>query len=126
MKRASSAEAKHQLHGRRQALGDDRGDRSLEPVGDAEIALHGVADEADILHDDGVVEAEPLAQGFAVGDRRLLADHVVDRVAHIAKEAEAGEGHDQHDDDRLDEALDDEGEHAGDRAAVVRSAHARD
>ena len=105
------AAQKRELEGRRHALEDHAVDRLGGAVAEAELALGGVADEAEELDRRGVVEAELLPQRLAFAGRRVLADHAVDRVADIAEQGEGHEPDHQQDSDRLDQASQDEGEH---------------
>ena len=57
--------------------------------------MQRVPQEAPQLHDDRIVEAERPAQALAVGDADILPDHLVDRIADVAKQYES----DQRDDD---------------------------
>src|SRR5579885_179528 len=100
-----------ELEGRRQALGDELGDRARILVGEAEIALGGMADEARELQDEGVVEAELVAKLLALPQTGILADDVVDGIADIGEEREGDEGHRQHHGHGLAKAANDEGDH---------------
>ena len=100
-----------QLQRRRHALQDQVGDLALELVGNAELALRRVADEAQELHDHRIVQAEPLAQFLAVFQRRFLPDHVVDRVADVIEDHEGQQGDHQQNADGLEHAVDEIAEH---------------
>src|SRR6185312_1557348 len=89
----------------------DLRDRPLELVGDAEVEMRRPADEAQALDDDRIVEAELLAQFGALRRRRVLPDHLVDRVADEAEQRKRDQRHHDDDADRLDEAPDGEREH---------------
>src|SRR3712207_7531649 len=57
-----------------------------QAVGQAELALHGVADEAGELDEEGLVQAEVAHQGVALRFREVLAQHDRDRVADRSEE----------------------------------------
>jgi hypothetical protein len=94
------ARDQRQFQRRRQARQDQLHHRLLQPVGDAEIALHGAADEAQNCT-ERVVQPQRLAQRLALGQRRLLPDHRRDRVADEAEQRKRHQRHRQHDDDGL-------------------------
>ena len=119
--------AQAELERCRQPLQQQPADRHAEAIGHAEIARQRIAQEAHELQDDRVVEAERAAHRLAVGHARGLPDHVVDRVADVAKQHEADERRRQHDEDRLRQALDEERHHrqrsiGPDRTAASASA----
>ena len=60
---------KAQLERRRHLFEDDLTDRPRLLVGEAEIALRRVTDEAGELDDEAVVETQFLAQPRAIGER---------------------------------------------------------
>ena len=103
--------AEGELQGRRHALQDHAADRLGRAVAKAELALHGIADEVQELDRRGIVEAELLAQRFALLHRGVLADHGVDRVADIAEQEEGDDAHRQQHGDGLQQASEDESEH---------------
>jgi hypothetical protein len=86
-------------------------DRLLEPVGNAELPLRRVADEAEELHEDRVVQPQPLAHDLLVLDPRLDPHHAGDGIADEAEHGKGDQRHDEHDEHRLREAADDEGQH---------------
>ena len=65
--------------------------RALEEIGGAQIALHGIAAEAAVLHEEGVVEAQLVAQRLAVALGDGLADQSAQRIAQIVLDGEADE-----------------------------------
>src|SRR3546814_7353654 len=95
----------------RHALGDQLGHRAAMAVGDAEVALRRVGEEAAVLHEEGIVEAESLAQFGALLQGGVLAHHVVDRVADIGEQREGDEAYRQQDENGLQQPSDDEGDH---------------
>ena len=105
----SGAEA--QLESRRHLFEDDLPDRPRLLIGEAESPPCRAADEAGELDNEGGVEPQFLAQPFAVGLRCVLPNHVVDRVADIVEQRKSDQRHGQHHQHRLQQALDDEGEH---------------
>ena len=100
-----------ELDGCGQALGDHRRDRPALAVGDAEIALRGLAKKAKELDREGLVEAEMLRQLLAVGHARLLPDHVGDRIADEPEHREGDEGDGDEHHRALEETAKDVGEH---------------
>src|SRR6266851_546197 len=109
--------------GAHQAHDDDFGDRPGVLVGEAEIAMHGAPDEARELDEERIVETERLAQLVTILLRRVLSNHVVDRVADEVEQRKGDEGDRQHDGDRLQQATNDEGDHGRHlgRLVAVRS-----
>jgi len=71
--------------------------------------------------DQRIVQPERLAHLLPVGDRSVLPDHVVDRVADEVEQQERQECDDQDDDDRLDEPPDDECQHRFRLGRAVRA-----
>ena len=112
---AISAARSGELEGRREPLGDERRDLSPLAQAEAELALHGVADEACELDREGALEAEIGAQLLALLRRRVLTQDVGDRIADVLEQHEGDERHRQHHEDGLDEAAKDEGKHGGGR-----------
>ncbi len=100
-----------ELDGGRQALGDQRRDRPALAVADAEFEPRRIADEADELDRDRVLEAEVAGELLAILDRRLLTDEVRHRVADEAEHGEGDKSDRQHDEDGLRQAFDDIGDH---------------
>jgi hypothetical protein len=100
-----------QLDGGRQALGDEAHDRLLHLIGDAEIEACGVADKAGKLNQDGVVQTELAADGFAVLDGGILADHLVDGIADVAEQGERDQGDNEQDHQGLEQAPDGKSQH---------------
>jgi hypothetical protein len=92
-----------ELEGRRQAFGDQRGHLSALTQAEAEFAARCVADEADELDREGLVEPEVGAQLGALLRRRVLTEDVGDRIADVLEQHEGDEGHAQHDEERLTE-----------------------
>src|ERR1700730_9287140 len=90
---------------------DDLPDRLRLLIGETEISLRRMADEAGELHHETVVQPQFLAQPLTVGEAGVLADHVGDRVANVVEQRKGDQSHDQHHQHRLQETLDDEGEH---------------
>src|SRR3546814_20438108 len=80
-------------------------------VGDAEVALRRVGEEAAVLHEEGIVEAESLAQFGALLQGGVLAHHVVDRVADIGEQRDGDEAYRQQDENGLHHPSDDDGDH---------------
>src|SRR5690242_20535233 len=70
------------------ALADQRRDRLLDLIGDAEIETRRASDKARELHMQGVIQAEIFAQLQPVLEAGILADHLVDRVTYEAEEKE--------------------------------------
>src|SRR5260370_25046050 len=100
-----------QFQRRRQTLDDNLGHRPRILIRQAEIAMYGAPDEARKLHDERIVETERLTELVAVLLRRVLPDHVVDRVADEIEQREGNERDRQHNDDRLQQTANDEGDH---------------
>ena len=69
-------------------------------------------DEGGELHREGLVEAEVGAQLRALLGRGVLPQQVGHRVADILEQHEGDEGHREHDHDGLEQAAQDEGQHA--------------
>jgi hypothetical protein len=113
-----------ELDGRGQAFGDERRDRARLAVGDAEIALGGIAEEAEELDREGLVEAKALREFGAVLQRRFLAHHVGDRIADEAEHGKGDESHSDENERSLEKAAEDEGDHSGARKRK-RSARGR-
>src|SRR5699024_7050141 len=101
------------------ALGNDDVDGPRQAVGNAEVALGGIADEACELHREGVVQPELLTQFFTLLLGRLLPDHVVDRIADEIEQAEGHQRDDEHHDDGLENPPNDEGQHDSYPAALI-------
>ena len=96
---------------RRQTRQDELQDGQAEHEGAAEVAGEDVAEEADVLLIERPVEAVGPDRGgadFLGGVRR---DEDVDRVADGVDADEHQRGHHQHDEEGLENALDDEAEH---------------
>src|SRR3546814_7068718 len=110
MKRASAAATRESssVAGTRSAISSAR---AAMAVGDAEVALRRVGEEAAVLHEEGIVEAESLAQFGALLQGGVLAHHVVDRVADIGEQREGDEAYRQQDENGLQQPSDDEGDH---------------
>src|SRR5690606_1504735 len=102
-----------ELERRRQPLDDELVDRPREPVGEAEIPLRGFADEARKLYEERLIETELPRDAGRVLLRILLAEHDRDRIADIGEQREGDERHREHDQERLQEPPDDEGDHGG-------------
>ncbi len=85
--------------------------RLLDLVGDAEVQLRRVGDEAAELHRDGIIEAKLLAQLQSIVEGGVLADHLIDGIADVAKQHEGQQRHGQHDHERLEKPADGESEH---------------
>ena len=73
--------------------------------------MTALAQEAQELQDDRILEPERAAHRLAIGHARRLPDHVVDRIADVAKHHEADERRREHDKNRLRQALDEERAH---------------
>ncbi len=110
-----------ELDRRRQPLDQKVGDRPALAVRDAELSARSVLDEVGELHDYRLVEPESLGELFAVGDRRLLADHVGDRIADEPEHGEGDQRDRQHDDDGLRDAAEEVGDHGLRRLCRTRS-----
>ena len=112
-----------QLERRRHAFDDQVGDRPGQAIALAEIAGGGVAEEAGELDRHRILQPELAAHLGALGRRRLLAHHVVHRVAHEVEQREAQERHRQHDGEGLQQTRDDESQHSlHARTSILRSA----
>ncbi len=114
-----------ELDGGRQALGEQLVDGLADAVGEPELALQRVARVADELNGDRIVESEPLSQLLALLGGAFRPEHVVDRIADELEQGEADDADDHHDDDRLEESLDDECEHSGSALAAAETTVAR-
>jgi hypothetical protein len=102
-----------QLDRGRHPLEDDRGHRQLLPDRGAEVALQGLAQPADVLHRERLVEAVDAVEALDVGDRRLLAEHDPDRVAgRQVHEHEHQDRHPEEDERQREEPPDDVLQHA--------------
>ena len=102
---------KRKLQRGRQALQDQLHHRLLQTVGNAEVALNGVADKPAELDHERIIQTQSRAQRLAVLQRGFLTDHGADRIADIAKQRKRHECDDQHNDGRLHHPADDKGKH---------------
>ena len=98
----------------RQGVGQQAHDRRAAHEAAAEVAHHDAAHELGVLHEEGTVQTQTLADvlqvllGHAAG---ALAEHQR-RVARQAHRVRHQQGHHQHDEDRLQQPLDQELGHA--------------
>ena len=104
-------DASSSVAGRRSAI--RRADRLGQAVADAEIAVQGGPEEMRVLDEERLVEAELVHQGDALRLGVVLAEHDGDRIADIGEHGEADEADHQQHRDGLQDAGEDEGEHAG-------------
>ena len=110
---------------RRQPLAEEFGHRPFVLVGEAEFTPGGIAHEAGELHQGGVVEPQRFTQLLALGEGGLDAHHLVDRIAHVGEHEKRHQGHDEHDEQTLGDAADDESEHAWNRLRAVTGLRGR-
>jgi hypothetical protein len=66
--------------------------------------LQRVADEAQVLHRDRVVEAQALDQRALIGNGRLLTEQAFDRVTDVAENRERDQRDQQQHEDGLQQA----------------------
>src|SRR5271170_1008146 len=92
-------------------LQDDLTDRPRLLVGEAEIAACGTTDKPGELYDEAVVEPQLLPQPLAIGDTGILPNHATYRVADIIEQRKSDHRHRQHNQNGLEEALNEKGEH---------------
>jgi hypothetical protein len=107
MKAAQSAE----LQRGRRTLADQLGHRARQAVGQAELALHGIAEKGENWTEEGLVQPRARHKAPGAGLGVVLAQHDRDRVAHIGEHGEGDEDTTSITGHRLKKARDDEGEH---------------
>lgn len=78
---------------------------------DTEFALHRIAEEMPELDEERAIEAKRRAHRGGFLGCGVLSEQEHDRVADILEQHEGDQGDRDHDDQRLDEATQDEGEH---------------
>ena len=96
---------------RRKALGDQAQHRLLDLIGDAEVELRRLPDEAAELHRDWVVKTQLGAQLHPVFEAGVLSDELTDRIADEPEQHESERRDRQHDEGGFEQAPDGEGEH---------------
>jgi hypothetical protein len=101
-----------ELHRRRKTLADERDHGLLELIGNAEIEMERVPDEARELNDDRIVEPQGFTQLRALGDTGVEPHHLVDRIADEAEQGERDERHHQHDQHGLQRTADEKRKHS--------------
>ena len=71
---------------------------------DAKVALYCVADEVPKLHVKRLIKSKVAAQPRAVLGCRVLPKHLRHRIANVLKQQKSDQRHDQHDENRLQQA----------------------
>ena len=73
--------------------------------------------------ENGCVEPEVGAHLLALLRRGVLASRLVDRIADVVEQRERDERHREHHDHALEQAAEDEGEHARKSSAQLMASH---
>ncbi len=108
---AKRAAVDREFERRGETLGDEARDGLLDLIGDAEVTVHCLPDEAAELDGDGIVEAEILAQALAILESGVLTDHLIDGIADKAEQQECEHRDGDHHEQRFKQAANGEGEH---------------
>ena len=87
-----------QRQGVRQLFPDDGSDRPARPDIDAQVAGHGIEQELEVLHHEGLIEAHPDAECLAHLGRRARPERDAGRVAGHQMDCRQEEQHGQADD----------------------------
>ena len=85
------AGTEHQFDGCGQFFQDDVEGGLLKEVGGAEVASERVADESAVLHPEGVIQSELVAQRFALSLRHGLPHQLAQRVAQVVLNREGNQ-----------------------------------
>ena len=89
------------------------GDAGGRPRVPNKLALRGIFGETAELHIKRSIQPKIVSQFLFLLGCGILAQHRKNGVAHILKKRESNKADDEHDDDGLQYALNDKGEHEG-------------